>query len=209
MDICVVGIDVAKAGLDVHVLPAGEAFAVGRDAAGIDELIERLRPLAPAMVAVEATGGLESVVAAGLGAAGLPVVVVNPAQVRAFAQALGKRAKTDPIDAAVIARFAQATKPTIRPLADVETTALADLIARRRQIIQMPNPRKEWGRGAARVAGVETDEEEHPTPQEGAAEGADGHRSRDPPIGPGIPCVARPCGATTRISWPPSRPSAR
>jgi hypothetical protein len=70
MEMCVVGIDVAKAGLDVHVLPAGEAFAVGRDAAGIDALIERLRPLAPAMVAVEATGGLESVVAAGLGAAG-------------------------------------------------------------------------------------------------------------------------------------------
>ena len=137
MEMVVVGIDVSKAGVDVHVLPAGEAFAVGRDAAGIDGLIERLRPLAPAMVAVEATGGLESVVAAGLGAAGLPVVVVNPAQVRAFAQALGKRAKTDPIDATVIARFAEATKPTIRPLADVETTALADLIDRRRQIIQM------------------------------------------------------------------------
>ena len=125
----IVGIDVAKAGLDVHVLPAGEAVAVGRDAAGIDALIERLRPLAPAMVAIEATGGLESVVAASLGAAGLSVVVVNPAQVRAFAQALGKRAKTDPIDAAVIAKFAVATRPTIRPLADAETTALADLIA--------------------------------------------------------------------------------
>jgi len=137
MDNVVIGIDVAKAGLDVHVLPSGEAFAVGRDAAGIDALIARLRPLAPAMVAVEATGGLESVVAASLGAAGLPVVVVNPAQVRAFAQALGKRAKTDPIDAAVIARFALATKPAIRPLVDAETTALADLIARRRQIIQM------------------------------------------------------------------------
>ena len=137
MEMVVVGIDVAKAGLDVHVLPSGEAFAVGRDAAGIDALIERLKPLAPAIVAVEATGGLESVVAAGLGAAGLPVVVVNPAQVRAFAQALGKRAKTDPIDAAVIARFAVATKPTIRPLADEETTALADLITRRRQVIQM------------------------------------------------------------------------
>jgi transposase len=137
MDNLVVGIDVAKAGLDVHLLPAGEAFAVGRDAAGIDGLIARLRPLVPAMVAVEATGGLESVVAAGLGAAGLPVVVVNPAQVRAFAQALGKRAKTDPIDAAVIARFAAATRPAIRPLADAETTALADTLARRRQIIQM------------------------------------------------------------------------
>lgn len=137
MEMVVVGIDVAKAGLDVHVLPTGEAFAVGRDAAGIDTLVERLRPLAPAIVAVEATGGLESVVAASLGAAGLPVVVVNPAQVRAFAQALGKRAKTDPIDAAVITRFALATQPAIRPLADAETTALADLIARRRQIIQM------------------------------------------------------------------------
>jgi transposase len=137
MDNVVVGIDVAKAGLDVHVLPSGEAFAVDRDAAGIDALIARLRPLAPAMVALEATGGLESVVAASLGSAGLPVVVVNPAQVRAFAQALGKRAKTDPIDAAVIARFALATKPAIRPLADAETTALADLIARRRQIIHM------------------------------------------------------------------------
>lgn len=137
MDDVVVGIDVAKAGLDVHVLPAGEAFAVGRDAASIDALIARLRPLAPAMVAVEATGGLESVVAAGLGAAGLPVVVVNPAQVRAFAQALGKRAKTDSIDAAMIAKFAAATRPPIRPLADAETTALADRIARRRQIIQM------------------------------------------------------------------------
>ena len=137
MDSIVVGIDVSKAGLDVHVLPAGEAFAVGRDAAGMDALIARLAPLAPTVVAVEATGGLESVVAAGLGAAGLPVVVVNPAQVRAFAAALGKRAKTDPIDAAVIARFALATQPAIRPLADAETTALADLIARRRQIIQM------------------------------------------------------------------------
>lgn len=137
MDTIVVGIDVAKSTLDVHVLPSGEAFAVGRDAAGIDALIERLRPLAPAVVAVEATGGLESVVAASLGAAGLPVVVVNPAQVRAFAKALGKRAKTDPIDAAVIAKFALATEPTIRPLADAETTALADLISRRRQIIQM------------------------------------------------------------------------
>ena len=133
MEMVIVGIDVANAGLDVHVLPAGEAFAVGRDAAGIDALIARLRPLAPAMVAVEATGGLESVVAASLASVGLPVVVVNPAQVRAFAQALGKRAKTDPIDApvseAVIARFAVATEPPIRPLADAETTALADLIA--------------------------------------------------------------------------------
>ena len=85
--VVLVGIDVAEANLDVRVLPAGEAFAVSRDAAGIDDLIARLRPLELAIVAIEATGGLESVVAANLGAAGLPVVVVNPAQVRAFAQA--------------------------------------------------------------------------------------------------------------------------
>lgn len=136
-DAVVVGIDVAKARLDVHILPAGDEFAVGSDAAGIAVLIHRLEQLAPVRVAVEATGGLESVVAAELGAARLPVVVVNPAQVRAFAQALGRRAKTDPIDALVIARFAEATRPPIRPLADAETRALADLIARRRQIIQM------------------------------------------------------------------------
>jgi len=133
----VVGIDVAEAGLDRHVLPAGAAWAVARDAAGIDALIERLRAIAPAIVAIEATGGLESVVAASLAAAGLPVVVVDPAQVRAFARALGKRAKTDPIDALVIARFAEATRPDRRPLADAEITALADLITRRRQIMPM------------------------------------------------------------------------
>jgi transposase len=88
-------------------------------------------------VAVEATGGFETVVVASLGAAGLPVIVVNPAQVRAFATALGKRAKTDPIDAAVIARFVAATNPQVRPLPDAETMMLADLVTRRRQIIQM------------------------------------------------------------------------
>ncbi len=95
----VVGIDVSKNRLDVHVRPAGDAFFVRRDGDGIAALVDRLIALAPAAVAVEATGGFEAVVAAGLAAAGLPVVVVNPAQVRAFANALGKRAKTDPIDA--------------------------------------------------------------------------------------------------------------
>jgi transposase len=133
----VVGIDVSKDRLDVHVLPAGEAFAVARDGQGLAELIERLQPLGCTAVAVEATGGFETVVAAGLGSAGLPIVVVNPAQVRAFATALGKRAKTDPIDAAVIARFVEATRPQIRPLPDAETQMLADLVARRRQIVDM------------------------------------------------------------------------
>ncbi len=137
MDAIVVGIDVSKDRLDVAVRPSGEVFVVQRDAEGVDALIARLMPLAPAAVAVEATGGYETVVAASLAAAGLAVVVVNPAQVRAFAQALGKRAKTDPIDAGVIAHFVEATKPAIRPLPDAETRLLADLVARRRQIVAM------------------------------------------------------------------------
>ena len=137
MDTIVVGIDVSKDRLDVSVQPAGTVLSYGRDAAGIELLIGTLAPLAPQLVAVEATGGFETVVVASLAAAGLPVVVVNPAQVRSFAGALGKRAKTDRIDAAVIARFAAATKPTVRPLPDAATQALADLVTRRRQIIQM------------------------------------------------------------------------
>jgi len=137
MDAIVVGIDVSKDRLDVAVRPTGETFSVARDAEGLDALLARLTPLGPKAVAVEATGGYEIVVAASLGAGGLAVVVVNPAQVRSFANALGKRAKTDPIDAQVIAHFVEATKPEIRPLLDAETRLLADLIARRRQIVQM------------------------------------------------------------------------
>jgi len=137
MDASFIGIDVSKDRLDVHVRPGAESFAVARTGIGIDELIARLLTLSPALIALEATGGFESIVAAGLAGAGLPVVVVNPAQVRAFAGALGKRAKTDPIDAAVIAHFVEATKPEIRPLPDEATQLLADLVARRRQIVEM------------------------------------------------------------------------
>jgi transposase len=137
MDAIFVGIDVSKDRLDVAVRPGGESFAVGRNGAGIDELIERLQARSPSLVAIEATGGYETIVAAGLAGANLPVVVVNPAQVRSFAQALGKRAKTDPIDALVIARFAEATRPQLRPLPDAMTRLLADLVARRRQIVEM------------------------------------------------------------------------
>ncbi len=137
MDAIYVGIDVSQDRLDVAVRPGGESFAVGRNGVGIDELIERLKMVSPQRVAVEATGGFETVVAAGLAGAGLPVVVVNPAQVRAFAHALGKRAKTDPIDAMVIAHFAEATKPQLRALPDDMTRLLADLVARRRQIVEM------------------------------------------------------------------------
>jgi transposase len=112
-------------------------FAVGRNAQGLEELIARLAPLGPTAIALEATGGFETVVTAALGAAGLPVAVVNPAQVRAFARALGQRAKTDPIDARVIAHFAEATRLKVRPLPDETTRILAELVARRRQIVAM------------------------------------------------------------------------
>ena len=137
MDVMVVGIDVSKDWLDVALRPTGESFVFKRTPAGIEDLVERLKDLSPALVAIEATGGFEAVVAAALAGAGLPVVVVNPAQVRAFAVALGKRAKTDPIDAAVIAHFGEATKPQLRQLPDEMTRLLADLIARRRQIVEM------------------------------------------------------------------------
>ena len=100
MDKLIIGIDVSKDRLDVAVRPSGEAFTVARNASGLDALIARLKALAPRLVALEATGGFETVVAASLGAAGLPFVIVNPAQIRAFAKALGKRAKTDRVDAA-------------------------------------------------------------------------------------------------------------
>jgi transposase len=112
-------------------------FVVERNAAGLEQLTARLGALVPRLVALEATGGFETVAAAALAAAGLPVVVVNPAQVRAFAKAIGQRAKTDPIDAAVIAHFAEATKPELRALPDEATRLLADLVARRRQIVEM------------------------------------------------------------------------
>jgi transposase len=137
MDFIAVGIDVSKDHLDIAVRPGGEAFTVERNAAGVEQLAERLRLLSPHVVALEATGGFETVAAATLAAAGLPVVIVNPAQVRAFAKAIGQRAKTDPIDAAVIAHFAEATRPQVRPLPDEATRLLADLVARRRQIVEM------------------------------------------------------------------------
>ena len=133
----VVGIDVSKDRLDVHVRPSGETLSVERTAAGLDALCCRLRQIAPRIAALEATGGFETIATAALAAAGLPVVVVNPAQVRSFARALGRRAKTDPIDAAVIAHFAAATEIEVRPLKDQATRLLGELVGRRRQITEM------------------------------------------------------------------------
>jgi transposase len=137
MDAQYVGVDVSKDRLDVHVRPSGEAFVVARDDKGLATLLDRLQAIRPRLIAVEATGGYETVVAAAVGGAGLPLAVVNPAQVRHYAQALGKRAKTDPIDAEMIARFAEATRPEPRALPDEATQMLAELVARRRQIITM------------------------------------------------------------------------
>jgi len=132
-----VGIDVSKDRLDVHVLPQDQAFWVERNGKGLAVLVEQLKPLAPSLVAIEATGGFEAIAAAAMAGAGLPLAVVNPAQVRHYAQALGKRAKTDPIDAKVIARFAADVKPEPRTLPDETAQLLADLVARRRQIVEM------------------------------------------------------------------------
>lgn len=137
MDAIFIGVDVSKDRLDVCCRPSGAHFAVARNGAGIEELAERLTAMSPTIIAIEATGGFETTVAAGLSAKSLPVVVVNPAQVRAFALALGKRAKTDPIDAAVIAHFAEAARPAVRALPDASLQLLADLVARRRQIVEM------------------------------------------------------------------------
>ena len=132
-----VGIDVAKDRLDVHVRPVGESFVVARDDEGIEALAKRLNTMAPALVVLEATGGFETVVAAGLAAAGLPVAVVNPRQIRDFARATARLAKTDAVDAAVIAHFAEAVNPPVRLLADPQQRLLGELMARRRQLIEM------------------------------------------------------------------------
>ena len=132
-----VGIDVSKDRLDVHLRPSGEAFAVARDGKGLEKLVERLVALDPWLIVVEATGGFETTVAAALAGAGLPLAVVNPRQIRDFARALGKLAKTDAIDAEVIALFAEKVRPEPRPLASQEARALGELVARRRQIVEM------------------------------------------------------------------------
>lgn len=132
-----VGLDVAKDHLDVHVRPTGETFRVPHDDAGLATLVERLRPLTPTLVVLEATGGYETTVAATLAGADLPLAVVNPRQIRDFARASGQLAKTDALDARIIALFAEAIRPLARPLADEQAVELRQLIARRRQLVEM------------------------------------------------------------------------
>jgi transposase len=132
-----VGIDVSKAALDVALRPQGTAWRCTNDEAGIAELVARLQPLAPQLIVLEATGGLERLAVAALALAGLPVAVVNPRQVRDFAKATGRLAKTDALDAAVLAHFAEAIRPQPRPLPDEQSQALAALVERRRQLVGM------------------------------------------------------------------------
>lgn len=138
-----VGIDVAKAELVVHVRPTAEAFSVGNDDAGLVMLVERLKPLAPVVIVLEASGGYERLAAAHLAEAGLPVAVVNPRQTRQFAGAVGKLAKTDQLDAAVLAHFAEAIRPAARAVPDALAGEVAELLARRRQLVIMINAEKQ------------------------------------------------------------------
>ena len=132
-----IGIDVAKDRLDVHVFASEEAFAVARNSEGLAALLERLGPLKPHLVVLEATGGFEQTVAAALVAAAIPLAVVNPRQIRDFARATGQLAKTDALDAKVIAHFAAKVQPEPRPVPDEQARALGELVARRRQVIEM------------------------------------------------------------------------
>lgn len=132
-----IGIDVSKSTLDVCILPANQVLQTGNDETGIRQLIDSLRELRPTLIVLEATGGLETPVVCELGTAGLPVAIINPRQARDFAKATGKRAKTDRIDAGVLAHFAQILQPPVRPLKDAETRALDDMLNRRRQLVTM------------------------------------------------------------------------
>ncbi len=150
------GIDVAKAELVVSVIPGEERFSVGNDERGVRTLVERLRSLALELIVLEATGGYELVCVAGLAAAGLPVVVVNPRQVRDFARATGELAKTDRIDADILARFADRVRPAVRPLADADAQELDALLSRRRQLLEMLQAERNrlgqvFGRGKPQV----------------------------------------------------------
>jgi transposase len=132
-----IGIDVSQAALDVAVYPSGEQWQTSNTEVGISALVERLTALAPELIVLEASGGYETPVLAMLGSAGLPVVAVNPRQVRDFARSTGRLAKTDALDAQVLAQFAAVVRPTVRPLPDAATRELSALLARRRQLVEM------------------------------------------------------------------------
>ena len=131
------GIDISKDSLDLCIEPDNEVLHVAYDDKGIAQVVKRLVQVAPTLIVMEATGGLEMRLASELAAKGLPVAVINPRQARDFAKATGQLAKTDLVDAAVLAAFARAIRPAVRPIKDVDTRELDDLVTRRRQLIDM------------------------------------------------------------------------
>jgi transposase len=132
-----VGVDVAKDFLDVHVRPTDETWRVRNDAAGHETLRQRLAIMPDVLIVLEATGGYEVAVVGALAGAGLAVVVANPRQIRAYARATGQLAKTDTLDARIIARFAEGVRPDVRPLPTEQTQALDEMVTRRRQLVEM------------------------------------------------------------------------
>jgi transposase len=151
-----IGIDVAKAELVVAARPSGERWTVANDERGVRTLVERFRRDMPELIVLEATGGYELLCVAALAAVGLPVVVVNPRQVRDFAKATGQLAKTDRIDADLLALFADRVRPAVRVLPDAEAQELDALLARRRQLLEMLGAERNrlgqvFGRGKRQV----------------------------------------------------------
>lgn len=132
-----VGIDVSKSTLDVRIEPIGESLHVAYDDAGVCEVCQRVSEVSPTLIVMEATGGLETRLASELASRGVPVVVINPRQARDFAKATGQLAKTDRVDAGILAAFAQAIRPAVRPLKDADTRDLDALVSRRRQLVAM------------------------------------------------------------------------
>jgi transposase len=196
-----VGIDVSKARLDGYCNPQAEHFAHPNDEAGISATVARLKALGPTLVVLEATGGLEAPLAAALAAAKLPVAVVNPRQVRDFAKAMGTRAKTDAIDAKILALFAEKIRPQVRDLPDDEARKFEAILTRRRQLLEMrvaeqnrlaaataPKVRKDL---QAHIRYLDRRVEELDTELERAIQDSEVYRAKDillrsvPGIGPG------------------------
>lgn len=177
------GVDVSKARLDVASTGASEAWSVSNTSKGIEELVEGLRDIGPELVVMEATGGFEVHAAAALAAAEIPIVVANPRQVRDFAKSTGQLAKTDAIDAHILALFAERVRPQVRPLPDEDARALDAIVARRRQVIAMITAEK--NRLGFAVPAVKKSIEEHIRWLERQLERVDSdldHRIRKSPV---------------------------
>lgn len=153
-----VGIDVCQKSLDVYIRPSSKLFQVTNDEDGISQLVQTLKNIQPELIVLEATGGMEIDAAEKLTQAGWAVAVINPRQARDFAKATGKLAKTDAIDARVLAHFAEAIRPEVREMSDESSRQLEDLVARRRQLSDMITAEKNRRRGKTNAVKVSIDE---------------------------------------------------